>query len=314
MIKNFIKKILRKLHKTLFYKFCITIRSRYKLAKSYNKDTYGVKENVFSHIYKDNFWGSCESISGVGSEILTTVEIRKALPVIWQKYKIKTFLDVPCGDFNWMKEVDKTGIKYIGGDIVEKNVKRNNELYGISQNKLKKIDITKDILPKVDMVFCKDCLQHLNYENVAKALRNFMQSGCKYLMLTSYPLTIKNYDILDGDYRALNLFKEPFNLPKNYLYKVREKNRRVEVDKTMYLWNVNDIAERAGLNKLENTITFTQKHFPKLYNRSLYRILNPIWRFIKFEFLLNKEKLLKVYISKTGIAKQCYMLRCNLKP
>jgi len=215
---------------------------RYNLSKNYNKHTYRLKENAFLHIYEDNIWTSSESRSGGGSEISTTHTIRQSLPLIWEKYKIKTFLDAPCGDFNWMKEVNKDGIKYIGGDIVEELVVKNNELYGqeTPQIEFQKIDITKDVIPKVDMIFCEDCLQHLSYESVVITLRNFAQSGCKYLMFTSYPLTIRNHDICDGDYRALNLFKKPFNLPKDYIGKICEKSkgRDVEIDKTMYLYDM----------------------------------------------------------------------------
>jgi SAM-dependent methyltransferase len=242
IIKKLTKRILRKIP---IVKYLIdrrdVIRHRYNTAQNYNKNSFIYKQDAFVHIYKENAWHSGESRSGGGSEISSTVKIRKALPLIWKKYGIKTFLDVPCGDFNWMKEVDKTDIKYIGGDIVEEAVARNNELYKTQQIEFIKIDITKDTLPKVDMIFCKDCLQHLSYESVIKSINNFVKSGSKYVMLTSYPLTIKNHDILDGDYRALNLFKEPFSLPTNYLYKVREQSRGkdVELDKTMYLWDMN---------------------------------------------------------------------------
>ncbi|MDR1323847.1 MAG: class I SAM-dependent methyltransferase, partial [Candidatus Margulisbacteria bacterium] len=64
-------------------------------------------------------WDSKESRSGGGSEVDATKTIRKTLPKLWKKYKIKTFLDVPCGDYNWMKEIDKSTITYIGGDIVQ---------------------------------------------------------------------------------------------------------------------------------------------------------------------------------------------------
>jgi len=215
---------------------------RLRIAQTYQKDTFSIKENVFETIYKNNCWKSIESRSGEGSDLSTTTEIRKQLPFIWKKYKIKSFLDVPCGDFNWMNAVDKKGIEYIGGDIVEELINRNKEHYETSNIQFKKIDITKDPLPQADMIFCKDCLQHLSYDNIRKALQNFKRSGAKYLMLTSYPLTLKNHDILDGDYRALNLLIDPFNLPENYIYKVGEKpGKGVEIDKTMYLWKISDI-------------------------------------------------------------------------
>jgi len=240
-----IKKVLRKiLSKIPIVKRLIIIRDRYINAKRHNKKSSQSKENVFFHIYENNMWNSDESRSGPGSELSDTVMIRKALPSIWRKYNIKTFLDVPCGDFNWMKEVDKTSIDYIGGDIVDDIVASNNKSYKTERIEFRKIDITNDIIPKVDMIFCRDCLVHLSFENIVKALHNFARSGCKYLMLTSYPLTIKNHNISDGDFREINLFKEPFNLPGKYLCKVKEKSRRFsEIDRTMYLWDIGDITK-----------------------------------------------------------------------
>jgi 2-polyprenyl-3-methyl-5-hydroxy-6-metoxy-1,4-benzoquinol methylase len=200
-----------------------------------------VSNNIFENIYKSNFWGSQESRSGGGSQINTTEKICGALPEVWKTYGIKTFLDVPCGDYNWMKEVCKVGIEYIGGDIVEELVEENNKKYRDKNILFKKLDITKDILPKVDMIFCKDCLQHLSHENVSKSLKNFANSGSKYLFTTSYPLTLKNWNIIDGDYRPLNLLKPPFNLPEP-LYKIHENpHGGNELDKNMYLWCINDI-------------------------------------------------------------------------
>jgi 2-polyprenyl-3-methyl-5-hydroxy-6-metoxy-1,4-benzoquinol methylase len=202
-----------------------------------------ITNNIFEGIYKSNLWGSRESRSGGGSQINTTVKIRKSLPEIWKTYDIKTFLDVPCGDYNWMKEVDKHDIEYTGGDIVEEMIEENNGKYSSENVSFKKIDITRDTLPKVDMIFCKDCLQHLSYENVCKSLKNFVNSGSKYLFTTSYPLTLKNWDIHDGDYRPLNLLKSPFNLPEP-LYKIQERPQSgVELDKNMYLWCMADIKE-----------------------------------------------------------------------
>jgi hypothetical protein len=220
-----------------------TMADRLFTTKTYNKDSFKLKENAFEKIYENNLWSSLESKSGPGSEIAVTVKIRKALPYLWKKYNIKTFLDVPCGDFNWMKEVDKDEIQYIGGDIVEQIVDKNNSLYRKENVSFKKIDITKDTLPCVDMIFCRDCLLHLSFEKIHKALKNFVTSGSTYLLTSSHPFTLKNYDILDGDFRELNLFKVPFNLPENYLYRIREiaEIEKIALDRSMYLWRLSDI-------------------------------------------------------------------------
>jgi 2-polyprenyl-3-methyl-5-hydroxy-6-metoxy-1,4-benzoquinol methylase len=207
-----------------------------------------IANNIFEGIYKSNLWGSQESRSGFGSQINATEKIRAALPELWKTYDVKTFLDVPCGDYNWMKEIDKKGMEYIGGDIVEELIVENRRKYRDKNISFRRLDITKDALPKVDMIFCKDCLQHLSDKNVLKSLKNFVNSGSTYLFATSYPLTLKNWDILDGDYRPLNLLKAPFNLPEP-LYKIQERPQiGVELDKNMYLWRMNDI--KAWVNGL----------------------------------------------------------------
>jgi hypothetical protein len=165
---------------------------------------------------------------------------------LWQKFEIKTFLDVPCGDYNWMKEVNKYNIVYIGGDIVCELIEQNNLKYQDKNISFKVIDITKDILPTVDMIFCRDCLQHLSDENTFKALRNFKKSGPKYLLTTSYPSTLSNWDIIDGHYRALNLRIKPYKFPPP-LVKIHERRESeydyssFEKDKYMYLYKLEDI-------------------------------------------------------------------------
>jgi SAM-dependent methyltransferase len=203
---------------------------------------YRDDKNVFTNIYKDNAWGSNESYSGGGSRVNLTRIIREKLPVLWQEYAIKTFLDVPCGDYNWMKHVDKHNIIYIGGDIVSEIIEQNNLKYKEKNVSFRVIDITTDILPTVDMIFCKDCLQHLSDKKTFKALRNFKRSGSKYLLTTSYPLTLSNWDILDGAYRSLNLRIKPYNFPQP-LEKIHEKSKgyQMEKDKYMYLYKLADI-------------------------------------------------------------------------
>jgi SAM-dependent methyltransferase len=194
-------------------------------------------ENEFERLYRLDIWSDGgESLSGSGSYAAHTKRIRRALPEMWKKYRIKTVLDAPCGDFNYMKRVDKTGIEYTGCDIVDSVVENNVKLYSGQNVKFCKLDITKDDLPKVDMIICKDCLQHLSHENVHKALDNFKKSGSTYLLVTSYPLTHCNWDIKDGGYRPLNLCIEPFNL-QNPLEKINEP-KGGDIDRTEYLFEL----------------------------------------------------------------------------
>ena len=217
-----------------------TINKRLYMSTAYDKKKFTGGENIFTGIYRSNYWGSGESRSGGGSEINSTVRLREFLPNILKKYKIKTVLDAPCGDYNWMKAVDKAGIDYIGGDIVPDCVENNNKLYREENVSFSVIDITKDELPTVDMIICKDCLQHLSSEDVWMALNNFKKSGSTWLLTTSYPLTLRNWDIQNGDYRPLNLLAEPFNLNCFHEKIHEDSGYGVEEDKMMFLYRLDD--------------------------------------------------------------------------
>lgn len=197
---------------------------------------------TFEKIYDSNFWKSKESKSGPGSQLKNTKNIRKELPEIWKKYNIKSVLDVPCGDYNWMKTVKKEGIKYIGGDIVPKVIAENNKKYKDDNTQFYKLDITKDKLPKSDMIICRDCLQHLSDENIKKAIENFKNSGSTYLLVTNYPWTLENWNIKDGEFRPLNLCEEPFNFSESCLEKIKESNEQGNrPDKNLCLYKLEDI-------------------------------------------------------------------------
>lgn len=169
---------------------------------------------VFREIFKDNKWSSSESSSGSGSELKNTVTLRNELPFLFKKYNISSILDIPCGDFNWMKEVNLSDINYIGADIVPNIIEQNKQKYPYN---FQVLDLTKDSLPKVDLVFVRDCLGHLSNKNVFKALNNIQLSGSKYLASTSFTKWDFNADIDNGGWRCINLMIPPFNLKPIYL-------------------------------------------------------------------------------------------------
>lgn len=170
---------------------------------------------TFTDIYEKNLWGSKESISGSGSELKSTKLLIQELPLLFSKFDIKSILDIPCGDFNWMKSVDLCGASYIGADIVSPLIEQNRIKYPNTDFRV--LDLTKDNLPKVDLVFVRDCLGHLSNENVLKAIENIKKSGSKYLLATSFTKWNFNPDIQDGGWKCINLMIEPFFLNPIYL-------------------------------------------------------------------------------------------------
>ena len=156
---------------------------------------------VFTKIYKTNYWGSKKSFSGQGSELKSTETLRNRLIDIVKNYNIKSILDIPCGDFNWMKEIVNNFESYMGCDIVSEIVEANNNKYSNENIKFKVLNICSDKLDKVDLIFTRDCLQHLPLDYVIKAINNIKNSGSKYLIASSMPYIEDN---LTNDSKAKN--------------------------------------------------------------------------------------------------------------
>jgi len=191
----------------------------------------------FNEIYNDNRWGSKESLSGSGSELTSTAKLRNELPFLFNKYNIKSMLDIPCGDFNWMKQVDLTNIDYTGADIVVDLINKNRKLH--PEVKFDILDVTEDVLPQVDLVFVRDCLGHLSNANVIRAIENIKRSKSKYLLTTSFTKYTANTDIEDGKWRPINLLVEPFKLKPEYLINEDCKESYPHYsDKCMILFNL----------------------------------------------------------------------------
>jgi hypothetical protein len=179
--------------------------------KVYDKD--GDHAAVFRSIYLENFWNTSESRSGIGSTTLQTTLIRRRLPLIIKKLDVRTILDAPCGDFNWMRKVDLKGARYTGGDIVPELVDHLNGLYANDQLSFICIDIVNEDIPKFDLWICRDVLMHLPSDDVRRILVNFYKSGSRYFLATSFDLTTHNEDIPSPGFRALNLQLPPISLP-----------------------------------------------------------------------------------------------------
>src|SRR5258708_29390938 len=93
-----------------------------------------VKE-VFTQKYNNMEWGQHDSVSGPGSILESTVNLRTELPGLLKKYNIRTVIDAACGDFNWMKDCKIEIDNYTGIDIVEDLITANNNKYSLPERK-----------------------------------------------------------------------------------------------------------------------------------------------------------------------------------
>lgn len=193
---------------------------------------------IFSKIHKNNEWLSNESVSGTGSEMENTVILVNELRKFIKSHNIKSIIDVPCGDLNWMKYLLEffPDIEYFGGDIVPNLIEQNKKSF--PKYNFDVVDITKDILPRVGLVICRDCLVHLSTDLVKEAIKNISRQGIDYIALTSFTNQKTNINIPTGSWRTLNLQIEPFNLPEPY-YTINEQCYEANgmfLDKCLLIW------------------------------------------------------------------------------
>ncbi|MCX6613074.1 MAG: class I SAM-dependent methyltransferase [Acidobacteria bacterium] len=208
----------------------------------------GPTEEVFQRIWANNYWGDAESRSGGGSNLEQTAVLRPALSRLLSELKIQSMLDLPCGDFHWMKEtVLPAGMSYVGGDIVAPLVASNQASFGGPLKRFEQMNLMEDDLPQVDLIFCRDCLVHLSFAQIGKAIENLRRSGSTYLLTTNFSDDRRNHDIRTGQWRPLALRAAPFHFPLP-LAVIEEKcteNRGKFSDKTMSLWRIADLPELA---------------------------------------------------------------------
>lgn len=170
--------------------------------------------SVFSRVYWTNVWGSDETASGAASELSQTTVVREALPSVLRELKADSLLDAPCGDFHWMSHVDLDLQSYVGVDVVPELIAENEQRYAAAGVEFRTLDITRDLLPRADLILCRDCLVHFSYRNIFRALRNFKRSGSRYLLTTTFPGRSHNVNVVTGGWRPLNLQLAPFRFPQ----------------------------------------------------------------------------------------------------
>jgi hypothetical protein len=165
----------------------------------------------FRRIHDTNLWGAAASTSGLGSEPDATAALRAELPPLLMKLGVISLLDAPCGDAGWINAAD-LGVSYVGVDIVSSLIEglQARAAAGGIGGEYRLADITGDPLPRCEAILCRDCLVHLSFANIERALANFQASGATWLIATTFPEWQANADCEDGDWRALNFERPPF--------------------------------------------------------------------------------------------------------
>jgi hypothetical protein len=210
------------------------------------------------------------SLSGPGSNAEETVGLRAVLPILLSRLRVRSILDVPCGDFNYMREVlgaDATphGITYHGMDIVSALVQQleatfgtTTEVRGGARQHAKKhrisfshFDLGSMYLWPSDLVIVRDILFHFTAARANDVLRRVGESGCRFALITEFPradnrLQARKYHAGRGfsSYASWNLEQTPFGLPTPIVSIGQDGNRP---DRVVGLWSCASLVNRGTL-------------------------------------------------------------------
>jgi ubiquinone/menaquinone biosynthesis C-methylase UbiE len=174
-------------------------------------------ESVFTNIYKNDGWhmGQNETKSGLGSTLMYTENIRNTLIEFINKESIQNMLDTSCGDWHWMKLIQKQLCNYTGIDIVKEIISENNKKFSDDKTNF----INNDFLTFIqnqpsnsfDLIFCRHTLEHLPTEYNINFI-NECKRVCKYLFVTGYNVHNRNNtEVTSSHYRPINLKLHPYS-------------------------------------------------------------------------------------------------------
>jgi SAM-dependent methyltransferase len=199
----------------------------------------------FSAIYRNQVWlaGRADgSLSGLGSDLENTKTIRLRLPELLARLNTKTMLDVGCGDFNWMRQLE-LNCRYIGVDVAPCVIDQNIRNYGSANRTFYALDATTDPLPPADTILCREVFFHLSFADIWALIRNMRASGVCTMIATNDAGTDFNADILSGDFRLLNLTKRPFCFSRSELCIPDDE---VSPGRVLAVWNLSDVPRHAS--------------------------------------------------------------------
>jgi 2-polyprenyl-3-methyl-5-hydroxy-6-metoxy-1,4-benzoquinol methylase len=214
--------------------------------KNYLSSSKSLKKK-FSKVFEANGFHGDQSLSGRGSDLDQTRTIELEIPKVLEEFQIKSVLDVPCGDQNWIQRINFEGIDYVGADIVSALIHNNDLRFG-SENKIFiTLDLSHSVPPKKDLILCRDLLVHLNTKSIERCISNIKASGSRYLLSTTFTdaRPYKDLPFLTRGigWRPINLEQAPFFFPKPLMI-INEnctEGENLFADKSLGLWRIQDL-------------------------------------------------------------------------
>ena len=145
-------------------------------------------EDKFTNIYDKKKWGSRngKGTSGTGSKLsydtLWYIELLKKHIADTNSKKI---CDIGCGDWEFSKTIDWTGLEYTGMDCVKSVIESNIEKY--SSSNVSFIHSDAGSIPKgYDFIILKDVIQHWDDKDIYEILPEILKHNKHVFLVNGY--------------------------------------------------------------------------------------------------------------------------------
>jgi len=166
--------------------------------------------SVFADIYANNLWNGG---SGSGSKLSEAAPYINFIQKYIEDNKIKTVVDVGCGDGRVAVRMFNGTYSYTGIDVVKSMIDHlkveHDKLEWILSDFYKEVDL----IPKAKLLLCKDVLHHWPTEMIVKFITRIRELGkWRHVLFTQdHGQQIDNEDTYLGGYRGLDLNMSPLN-------------------------------------------------------------------------------------------------------
>jgi SAM-dependent methyltransferase len=195
---------------------------------------------IFNKIYSDNTW---KGGSGLGSTPESTAYYRVFIQNFLRTNHIRSVVDIGCGDWQFSKLIDWTGVKYTGVDVSDV-VLANTKAHARDGVEFLELDAINGDLPAADLAIMKDVLQHWSNDEIIAFLPKLNRFGRALITNGHHPAVVRltNKNIPAGEYRPIDLTQPPFNVEGSFITWFRT----VDELKSTFLWTRPGPSSRSG--------------------------------------------------------------------
>jgi SAM-dependent methyltransferase len=142
---------------------------------------------AFRRIYRTKTWGDDGERfhSGSGSRGQACEQYCASVIEFIRNHRVTSVADLGCGDFSVGRRiVEATGVRYIGIDVVPELIEHHKNTVRNPLVSFQCADITSDPLPAAGLCLIRQVLQHLDNQEIAKALANL--GGFSWVLISEH--------------------------------------------------------------------------------------------------------------------------------